>query len=338
MMRTEKYFFAFTICAALVVTFYLLLPFFTYLLVAAILTYFLRPVQSVLLRYVKSPALSAAILIVLVILVVVLPTIFLTTHLVQQVTGAYASFKEGHAIERVALFIQQKTGREIQFQPFLLNLLGNVRDFLLGAAPNFLGSLTRLLLGLFVMFFVMYYALQQSSGLTSRLTRLIPLEPELKEKLFIEVRSVLQGVLYGQVVTALVQGLLGGIGFLLFGVGNAIFWGVMMMILSFLPLVGTPIIWIPAGVYLLIEGQMGRGIGLLLYSAIVVANVDNVLKPRLISGKSKIHPAVVMIGVLGGLRLFGFIGLVIGPLVLALLIRLLEFYEDVYLPRSGSMK
>lgn len=334
-MRTEKYFFVLTIVAALVVTFFLLKPFATYLVLAAILTYFLRPLKRRLLPHVRSEAVCAGLLVVLVILLVVLPSIFITTHLISQVTSAYDGFREAHTFERLAAFIQQKTGREIHFQSIALKLLDNIRAFMLDAAPNVVGSFTSLLLGLFVMFFLMYYALQQSSGLGTKLAHLIPLEAELKEKMIDEVRHVLKGVLYGQVVTAIVQGALGGLGFLVFGIGNAIFWAVMMMILSFIPFVGTPLIWLPAAIYLILEGRLWHGIGLLIYSTVIVVNVDNVLKPRLISGKSNIHPAVVMIGVLGGLKLFGFIGLVIGPLVLALLIRLLAFYEAVYLPKQA---
>jgi predicted PurR-regulated permease PerM len=334
-MRIEKYFFALTIFAALLLTFFLLRPFATYLVLAAILTYFLRPLKRVLLRYIHSEAVCAAILILLVILLVVVPSFFLTTHLVTQVTGAYNNFKDARLLDRLGGFIQLKTGHEVQVQKILLSLLENVRDFLLGAAPDFLGSVTSLLLGLFVMFFVMYYALQQSSDLAYKLTSMIPLEAELKEKMLGEMRGVLEGVLYGQVITSLVQGALGGMGLFIFGIPNAIFWAVMMTILSFIPLVGTPVIWLPAGIFLIVDGHTWRGIGLLIYSALIVANVDNVLKPRLISGKSKIHPVVVMVGVLGGLKLFGFIGLVIGPLVLALLIRLLAFYEEVYLPKQA---
>ncbi|MDD5543839.1 MAG: AI-2E family transporter [Acidobacteriia bacterium] len=335
MIHLEKYFFALTIVAALVLTFFLLRPFFTYLVLAGVLTYFLRPAQRFLLRYLHSRAWGAAILIVLVILLIVLPSFYLAIHLINQVTSAYNSFKDVHSLDRLTSWVQQKTGYEIQVTAYLLKLLANVRDFLLQAAPNVLGSLAELVLGLFVMFFVMYYALQQPGGVARKLAHLIPLEPGLKDQMIEEIHSVLEGVLYGQVITAIVQGFLGGLGFLVFGVPNAIFWGVMMMILSFIPFVGTPVVWVPAGIALIIDGRLWHGVGLLAFSALVVANVDNVLKPRLISGRSNIHPAVVMIGVLGGLKLFGFIGLIIGPLVLALLIRLVEFYEEVYVPKQA---
>lgn len=334
-MRLEKYFFALTILTALALTFFLLQPFVNYLVLAAILTYFLRPLKRRLMPWVRSQSLCAALLIVLVILLVVVPSFYLTSHLITEVTGAYNNFKEAHTLGRFAAFIQMKTGHAIHLDSVLLKLLDNVREFLVGAAPNFLGSLASLVIGLFIMFFVMYYALQLPGDFGHHLARLIPLEAELKEKMIEEVRAVLEGVLYGQFVTALIHGAAMGVGFALFGIENALFWAVLMTILSFVPVLGTPIIWIPAAVSLMAQGRLWMGLGLLAYSSVIVAVIDNVLKPRLISDKSNIHPVIVMIGVLGGLKLFGFIGLVVGPLVLALLIRLLVFYEEVYLPRQA---
>ena len=109
-----------------------------------------------------------------------------------------------------------------------------------------------------------------------------------------------------------------------------------MIILSFLPVVGTSIVWVPAGILLILSEETFRGIGLLLWGGILVMNVDNFLKPRLISGKSNVHPVTVLLGVLGGLKLFGFIGLVAGPLILALLITLIRFYEEEYLEIKGA--
>lgn len=334
-MRLEKYFFALTIFAALLLTFFLLKPFANYLVLAAILTYFLRPLQRRLLPVVRSPALCAILLIILVIVLVVVPTFYLTSHLITQVTAAYNNFKEANTLERFTAFVQMKTGSAIHLESVLLKLLDNVREFLVGAAPNFLGSLASLVIGLFIIFFVMYYTLQMSGDVGHHLARLIPLEADLKEKMLEEVQAVLEGVLYGQFVTALIHGAAMGVGFAIFGIQNALFWAVLMTILSFVPVLGTPIIWVPAAVSLMMEGHVWLGLGLLVYSSVIVAVIDNVLKPRLISDKSNIHPVVVMIGVLGGLKLFGFIGLVIGPLVLALLMRLLVFYEEVYLPKQA---
>lgn len=137
-------------------------------------------------------------------------------------------------------------------------------------------------------------------------------------------------MLYGQVMTAILQGVLGGLGFSFFGVSNPILLGFFMILLSFLPIIGTAIIWVPASLFLIVSGEIFRGLGLLIY-CVAVMNVDTFLKPRLISARSNIHPVVVLLEVLGGLKLFGFIGLFAGPLILALLIALIRFDEEDYL-------
>ena len=101
-----------------------------------------------------------------------------------------------------------------------------------------------------------------------------------------------------------------------------------MGILSLLPLIGTAIIWLPIGIMLLVEGHVFAGLGILIYSAVLTSNVDNLIRPKIISKKANIHPVLVLIGVFGGLKLFGFVGVVAGPLILALLLVLLKFYHE----------
>jgi predicted PurR-regulated permease PerM len=104
-----------------------------------------------------------------------------------------------------------------------------------------------------------------------------------------------------------------------------------MIVTAFLPVLGTPIVWVPAAVGLILDGDMVRGIGLLIFGSTVVMNIDNFLRPRLMSGRTKVHPVLILIGVLGGLRMFGFVGMLVGPLILALLVAFIKFYELAYL-------
>jgi predicted PurR-regulated permease PerM len=115
-----------------------------------------------------------------------------------------------------------------------------------------------------------------------------------------------------------------------FGVPNWLFWGALMIITAFIPVLGTPIVWVPAAVGLLLDGDTGRGVGLLIFGSTIVMNIDNVLRPRLMSGRSKVHPVMILIGVLGGLKIFGFVGMLVGPLILALLVAFIKFYEQAY--------
>ena len=334
-MTREHTFFVVTICAAFLGAFFLLYPFLQYLVFALLLTYMLHPLKNWLQVRLRSRSAVALLMIFLILVAVILPIVYVTTKLVREVRATVSKVSDSPDrqvyLEKVERWIERLTGEPADLHVYRNQLIAQVRDFLVRGAPNLLGSFSELLLGFFIMLFAMFYSLQTGRGSLERVRAVIPLAPNLKDKLIEEIKSVTWAVVYGQVVTALIQGTLGGLGFLIFGVPNVVLWGFVMIVLSFIPLFGTPLIWAPAGIFLILSGATARGIGLLLWGGILVMNVDNFLKPRLISGQSNIHPVVVLLGVLGGLKLFGFIGLVAGPLILALLIALINFYEEEYL-------
>ncbi len=328
-MRQETIFFSvlFGVIAVLALT--IMLPFLTYIVLAGILTYTLFPVYKFFYRQTHQSGISSAFSIVLALLLMVLPSFFLITELVQQVSGAYSNFQIEH-IQRLSDYLSGLTGNRVDFEGMVVRSIDQLRQSIVTLAPNILGSVGEMVLGLFIMFFVMYYGFREGESFLARIKQILPLDPDLKEQLFFELRTVTQAVLYGQVLTAVIQGTLGGIGLLVFGVTNWLFWGAIMIIMAFLPILGTPVIWVPASVGLILQGETARGAGLLIYGATLVMNIDNFIRPRLVSGRTKVHPVLILIGVLGGLKIFGFIGMLVGPLVLALLVAFIKFYEQAY--------
>ena len=225
-------------------------PFLSYIVLAGILTYILFPIYNFILGRTRKPELSSALSILIALLIMVLPTVYLVSELVQQVSGAYSNFRAEN-LQRVGDYLSGLTGNRLNFQDMLTSALEQIRQSIVGIAPDILGSITSLVLGLFIMFFVMFYGFREGQGFLRHIKELLPLDPVLKESLFYELRTITQAVLYGQVMTAVIQGALGGLGLLFFGVPNWIFWGAIMMITAFLPVLGTPIIWVPAAVGLL---------------------------------------------------------------------------------------
>lgn len=334
-MTREQTFFLVTILLAFAGGFLVLYPFLKYLVFASLLTYLLHPLKRRVQARLRSRGVVSVLMILLILVAIVLPTTYITIKLVREVRTAVSRVTDSPQrdvyLEKVESWIQRVTGEPTDLHGYKDRLLSEVQSFLLRAVPNVLGSIGEWLLGFFILFFVLFYSFQEGGRTFERIKLLIPLAPNLKEKLIEEVKSVTWAVIYGQVVTAMVQGTLGGLGFFFFGVPNPVLWGFLMIILSFLPFVGTPVIWAPAAIIKILSGETLRGVCLLVWGAVLVMNVDNFLKPRLISGRANIHPVTVLLGVLGGLKLFGFIGLVAGPLILALLIALVRFYEEDYL-------
>ena len=330
-MRQEQIFFAVLFAVIAIFAVIILQPFLSYIVLAAILTYALFPLYSFFYNRLRRPDLSAALSILLTLLGMVLPAIFLVTKLVQQVSGAITGSKFQN-LEPITNYLDRISGYRLQ--QMLDTGVEQIRSYILAVAPNVLGSIGQLFLGLFILFFVMYYGFRDGEKFVQRIRTLLPLEPTLKESLFYELRTITQAVLYGQIMTALVQGALGTIGLLIFGVPNWLFWGAIMMVTAFIPFLGTPIVWIPAVASLILGGNTGRGIGLLIYSATLVMNIDNFLRPKLMSGRTRVHPVLILLGVLGGLKVFGFVGMLVGPLILALLVAFVRFYEEAYAQSS----
>jgi predicted PurR-regulated permease PerM len=333
-VKQEQIFFGILFGVIAVLAIIILRPFLTFIVLAGILTYALFPLYSFLYGRLRRAGTASALSVILILLVMVLPAVSLISKLAQQVSGAYTSLKLQN-IEAISDRVARITGYRPDLEQMLNSGLEQIRGLMLALAPNILGSIGELLLGLFVMFFVMYYGFRDGEKFVERIRQLLPLEPTLKDSLFHELRTITQAVLYGQVMTAVVQGTLGAIGLLIFGVSNWLFWGAIMIVTAFIPLLGTPVIWIPAALSLILEGATGRGIGLLIYGATLVMNIDNFLRPRLMSGRTSVHPVLILIGVLGGLRVFGFVGLLVGPLILALLVAFIKFYEQAYLENSS---
>ena len=142
-------------------------------------------------------------------------------------------------------------------------------------------------------------------------------------------------VIYGSLIIAIAQGTLGGIGFFIFGLPSPLLWGVIMVFASLLPYIGTSVIWLPASLFLIFNGYASmetalitKGILLMLYGIFIIGTIDNILKPKLIGDKSGLHPVLVLLSVIGGINFLGFIGVIIGPMIIAALVTFINIYEE----------
>ena len=224
----------------------------------------------------------------------------------------------------------------VQVQDWLVAAGKHVLTFLASTGGTFvlgaLGTLVSFLLMLFVLFFV----LRDGPALAQKIVRMLPIEERMRGKLWQHLRDVTRAVFMGIGVTALVQGMLVGIGFWIAGLPSALVFGVLAALFALVPLVGTVIVWGPGVLYLASLGDYGHAIFLTLWGTIAVGMVDNFLRPLLISGRAEVPTLAVFVGVMGGLQAFGFIGLFVGPIVLGLLVALFRFQSDAADVRSGT--
>ena len=202
------------------------------------------------------------------------------------------------------------------------NLTGNVTD----AAALVVSTTGEALLGVVIASMTMYYVLMEWPTLTVRLERVLPLDPRHTRLLILEFRDVARSAMLGSIATAIVQGLVGGVGYTLAGVPHPMTFALLTFVGSFLPAVGTALVWAPLGTWLIVEGHVGKGVALLIFGLIMIVGVcDYVVRPRLV-GKEE-HPLLTLLALLGGLEVFGLPGLLVGPILMALFLAILRIYE-----------
>jgi len=321
-----KYTFVIFLLLILYISFLIVKPLLPYIVLAFVLGSAMYPLTKRFNERIKNKTIVAFIMILLVLVILILPLSYTVGNLINQASGVYKSF-DPQIIDEISDYLSGVSGKEVDVSAYLIKSISEIRNYIISSIPEFIESISGMVLGLFVMFFTLFYIVRDGETIKKSLSDLIPLNDEYKTKVIEEIDKVTRGVINGQVLTAVIQGIVGGLGFFIFGVPNPIFWGFIMVILAIIPLLGTAMIWVPAGVIGLMSGNYVSGVGILLFGAIIVGNLDNLLRPRLISGKTKVHPVVILIGFLGGLKLMGIIGFIVGPVILAILLTLIRFYN-----------
>jgi predicted PurR-regulated permease PerM len=194
-----------------------------------------------------------------------------------------------------------------------------------------LGSAVRhtaeFLFDLFITVFAMFYMFRDGSGFVAEMRRLLPLQAFERERVLDDLRDIISATVFATFLAAAAHGTLLGLAFLVFGIRASLFWGVIMGFFSLIPAVGSALIWIPAAIGLGVNGHVGKGVALAVVCSSVVVLVDYVLRPWFISGRAQIGELLVFIGVLGGISVFGALGIVLGPIVVGLAADLLDLYS-----------
>lgn len=215
-------------------------------------------------------------------------------------------------------------------------VLGRIVSFLSANIADILASTSQVIIMTLLFFVILYYLLAEREEVYHKILAMSPLSDRIDNSLIKRLTRTIRAVVLGSVVVGCVQGVLAGIGFLIFGVPNALIWGVLTLIAAQIPMAGTAIITVPAAVYLAITGNMVGAIGLGVWGAVLVGGIDNFLKPKLVEGKTNMHPLLILLSMFGGLQFFGPVGFILGPAVLAAALAFLEMYETGVL--AGAFK
>jgi predicted PurR-regulated permease PerM len=346
-MKKEHIFLIFALFLTLLsiyLLYQILSPFLPSLLWAIFLAMAFYPVFKKLQHLLKKRgALSAAIMTLFVLSVIVLPFSLLLASLAVEVVDIYHRIEE--MINTGQLQTYMEMTREIpilkwilmklnqsldlsQKEPldFLLKNLQQISTFLFNQTTKIVKGLSTFIMGFFFTLLSLYYLFKDGDRLFERLKEVIPLSSKERDLLIHRFKDMVYATIYGGILIAIIQGLLGGLSFWVLGLASPIFWGTAMAFLSFIPVGGTALIWVPASILLLAQGAFLKGTILLGLGVFGISMVDNLLRPFFISTRTKIHPLLLFFAVLGGVQAFGLIGLVAGPLIVTLFLTLIEIY------------
>ena len=217
-------------------------------------------------------------------------------------------------------------------------MVGSISEFLINRLSSVTIGAVNFLFMLFVWLYTMYFFLLDGEKLLEKILYYLPLQDHDEQQMLERFTSVTRATLKGSAVIGILQGGLAGVAFWAVGIPSATFWGVIMVVLSIIPSVGTALVWLPAAVILGFGGAIGKAVGLFVFCAVVVGSVDNLLRPILVGKDTQMHELMIFFGTMGGIFMFGMVGVIIGPIIAALFVTIWEIYGQAFqdiLPDTG---
>ena len=304
---------------------------------ATVLALMLHPFYRPLLAAVRSGSLAALLLCLLGAFLLSLPFYWVALLLPPQIQELYGRLQNlaqagsggqtnGEPVLQAWVWIGDSARRfGYDATTVLNNLLRQGASRLLAATPALIGGLLQWAFDLAIVTMTLFFFLRDGERLVQWLRDLVPLGHAQTEDLFGQIRDIVRATVLGGLVVAAAQGLLGGLLFWVLGLPTPLLWGIVMGLLALVPLVGSWLVWVPAGIVLLAQGHVWRGVILLAGGVFGVSTIDNVLRPLIIGQHSQMPTLLIFFSILGGVEAFGAVGLIVGPVLVALLVGILDF-------------
>ncbi|MGQ3328317.1 MULTISPECIES: AI-2E family transporter [Halorubrum] len=327
-----------------VLTIFIISPFIEYVIASAILAYVLYPFHARLSRRFRTVLagrvresmshrlgnmLSALFLILSSIVAVILPLAYISWVFVRDLT-AIARGNTGIDVAAIETELAALTGEQIEVGEMLATAGQVLANTLFGGVGGIVTTAIRASVGLSLAVFLVYYTLLDGPAFIGWLRQTSPLPSNVTSDLVDRVDAMTRGVVIGHIVVALLQALVAGLGLWAAGIPNVVFWTFVMAVLALVPLVGAFFVWGPAAAYLVAIDEVAAGALLAVYGVLVIAMVDNYARPIVIDQQAHLNPAVILLGVFGGIYSVGFTGLFVGPIVIGVLAATLETFREDY--------
>jgi predicted PurR-regulated permease PerM len=324
-------------------TYRLVAPFLVPICWAAVFAILFYPLYRRLAKRVKRDSLASILMVLLILVLIIGPMTYLGLALVDEAVSAIARVNDLYSSANpkalVPIDIPWLETIKVKLSPYfdvskinanevIKQTIDNIGGLIVNKTASFVGNVTKAVLLFLMMLFTTYYFFKSGPAIVHKIKRLVPLGQDKTDDFFNKLRDIIYATMYSGVAIALIQGLLGGLLFHFVGIPSALFWGAIMAFLSILPFIGAFIVYIPAGLYFIFNGSPLKGMIVIGVGAIIVSQVDNFLRPYLVAGKTSMHPLVLFFSMTGGVTVFGLLGLVVGPLLAAAFLSLLDVFEQ----------
>lgn len=339
--RLETGFFIVLLVLALFLTWMVFQPYLSVLILAGTLAFLFYPIYEKLIKIFHFQSLAAVVVVFIVTVIVFVPLSLFGVRIFAETTALYTSLTSNGGFDLGATVTHFISTNFPGFQS--VDIASNVNDavrqgltWLIQNLGFFFSGLAQALFVAFLSLFGLFYFLRDGDRLKEWLLKIIPLTPKYTEGIIHEMEAVLGSVVKGTLLMAVIQGVVAGIGFLIFGIPDPAFWGALTVLTTLVPIVGTWLVVVPAIGYLFFTGSTTLAICLAIWSVILVNLIYNLIAPQLMHRGVKIHPFVILLSVLGGIGVFGPIGFLVGPLVVALLFSLLNIYPKMVAKKTAK--
>ncbi len=322
-------------------TYKIMSPFLTAIAWAVVFSIIFYPLYAFLSKYVKITSIASVITILLILIITVGPFTYVTVMLVKeiQVVSERISKNELGTLQDVIEKIKASPlyGRVSAFlgvenlisQDAISENLKKVGKMLIEEFSLRITNAVSVILDFILILFTTFFLLKDGPGFLSKTKDFMPFNPDQRERLAAQIKDLVVSTVYGGAVVAIIQGILGGLAYYVVGMESPALWGVALSIASFIPLFGTFLLWGPTSAYLVMQGYAVKGIGLFLYGIFVISMADNILKPLIIGSRTRMPTIIILFSVLGGIKFFGMIGLIMGPLITAVFVSVFEIIVNL---------
>ncbi len=329
--RIQTISFLILLLAVFILVLFIFRPFVNIMALGLILAILFRPVYLRFLQWIKHPSLAAGLTILVILLLIAIPLWFFGQVIFNEIVSLYERYRDGGFVIHKDQIISSLPS---QLQTIVQNISIDINSFIgrissqaFTSFSSIISNVAGFFVSIFMLFFIVYYLLRDGASIKKAIMDLSPIATEHEQKLFDKIVSAVNGVVKGSFLVALSQAIVAVIGFFIFGVPEPFLWGAFTLMAALVPNVGTSLSLIPAVIYLVVTGQIPQAIGMAIWGATAVGLIDNFISPRIVGTAVRLHPVLVLLAVIGGLQFFGLLGFLIGPILMAIFIALVEMYR-----------